>query len=89
VTEEQNGGRRKKVLDALPGQPAGTPRSVVALATLGLVVVTICAVGALAYDVIFRGGDTAALVSVASITVGALATLAGAGAGRRQEGDQQ
>ena len=61
-----------------PTAPNLGGKPVVVLATLGLVATAIACVVALAYDVVVRGGDTAALVSVASIAVGALATLAGA-----------
>lgn len=61
-------------------------RPVVVIAALGLVVVGAATVAALAYDVIIRGSDTAGLVSIASIAIGSLATLAGTSAHKRQSG---
>lgn len=57
-------------------------RPVVALAAFGLLLVALIGTSALAWSVVSKGSDAAALVSTVSLAVGALATLAGT-AGRR------
>lgn len=71
-----------------PQAPPKTPRSIVMLAVLGLISAVIASVAALAYDVIVRGGDTAALVSIASIAVGALASIGGGVAVQKGQNDR-
>lgn len=66
-------------MSILPGSSdtgGRTPRPVVVLATLGLVATLLVCVVALAYDVIVNSGDASAVVSIASVSVGALAGLA-------------
>lgn len=65
-----------------------TPRSIVMIAVVGLIASAVGAVFALAWDVVIRGGDTAALVSISSIAVGALATIGGGVATRSNGSDR-
>lgn len=59
-------------------KPPTTSRGIAAISAIGLVSVTGGAVGAMAWDVVVNKNSSAALVSIASIGIGALATLAGA-----------
>lgn len=59
-------------------------REVAVLAALGLIGATSAAVGAMVYAVVVLGHDTSALVSIGSIGIGAIATLAGADAADRR-----
>lgn len=60
-------------------------REVAILATLGLIGCTVGAVGGVAYGVIVNDGDAAVLGTIGSLGVGALATLAGARASRKDD----
>lgn len=64
-------GRRR------PAAPQKTPRSIVTLAVLGLIAVGCGSVAGMVYDTVFNGASTAPLISIASIAVGALASIAG------------